>query len=97
MNAVKKGGNRQELHEKLREHSHAAARVVKMEGKPNDLIERIALDKAFFVSKEEIEKVLDPKLYTGRSANQVVEFVEEILDPVIDRIYVGDVSASLKV
>ena len=75
MDAVKKGGNRQELHEKLRVHSQAAARVVKEEGGRNDLIDRIAADPAFMITREEIEALLDPARFTGRSAEQVEEFL----------------------
>ncbi|MGM9636489.1 MAG: adenylosuccinate lyase [Eubacteriales bacterium] len=97
MKSVKKGGNRQELHERLREHSHAAARKVKMEGGTNDLIDRIAADPAFPVTKEEIEAELDPALYTGRAPAQTVEFVHDVAEPVLARLYVGDVSSELKV
>lgn len=96
MDAVKAGGNRQELHEKLRVHSHAAARVVKLEGKPNDLIDRIASDPDFGVDKEKILSTLDPKLYIGRSVSQVEEFVSDVLNPVLDR-YTENVEATLKV
>ena len=96
MDAVKAGGNRQELHERLRVHSHAAARAVKLEGKPNDLIDRIAGDEAFGVSKEKILSTLDPKLYVGRSVSQVDEFVETVLDPILAR-YTQSVGAELKV
>ena len=84
MSAVKKGGDRQELHEKLRVHSQAAARVVKEEGGQNDLIDRIAADPAFMVSREEIEAILDPANFTGRSAEQVDEFLADIIRPVLD-------------
>ncbi len=97
MKAVKKGGNRQELHEKLREHSHAAAAKVKLEGGVNDLIERIANDPDFNISEEEIRAELDPKLYIGRSVSQTEKFVAEITQPIIDRLYTGDAAAELKV
>lgn len=97
MEAVKKGGNRQELHEKLREYSHAAAYRVKMEGGQNDLIDRIAADPAFRVSKEEILAHLNPSLYIGRCPSQVDEFLETVVRPLLDRYYVGDVSSELKV
>lgn len=86
MRAVKKGGNRQELHEKLREHSHAASRKVKLEGGENDLISRIANDKEFNLSLEELTEVLDPTLYTGRSASQVDEFINEIAEPIFKNL-----------
>ncbi|MBQ8267344.1 MAG: adenylosuccinate lyase, partial [Clostridia bacterium] len=78
MECVKRGGNRQELHEKLRVHSHAAAKQVKIEGGQNDLIERIANDSDFPISLEEIKKQLDPSLYIGRSVSQTEEFVENV-------------------
>jgi len=97
MQAVKKGGNRQELHERLRVHSHAAARKVKLEGGANDLPERIAGDPAFGMTYEEIVSVLDASLYTGRAASQTDEFVKEYALPIIARHYVGDVGEKLKV
>ena len=84
MEAVKRGGNRQELHEKLRVHSHAATLRVKTEGANNDLVDRIADDKDFMLTKEEILKQLDPKLYTGRSSSQVTEFLNEYIKPILN-------------
>ena len=81
MEAVKRGGDRQELHEKLRVHSQAAAAVMKNEGKPNDLLARIAGDPAFGLTLSELESVMDARLYTGRCANQVVEFIQEHVLP----------------
>lgn len=86
MRAVKKGGNRQELHEKLREYSHASSRKVKLEGGENDLILRIANDKEFNLTLDELKEILDPTLYTGRSASQVDEFIKEIVEPIINNI-----------
>ena len=83
MSAVKRGGDRQELHEKLRVHSQAAARVVKEEGGQNDLIDRIASDPAFMITREEIEAVLDPSCFTGRSAEQVDEFLGGFIRPLL--------------
>lgn len=83
MDAVKKGGDRQALHERLRVHSQEAARVVKEEGGSNDLVERIAADPAFMVTKAEIEAILEPKNFIGRSAEQVSEFVNEVIDPLL--------------
>lgn len=97
MEAVKKGGNRQELHEKLREYSHAAAYKVKMEGGQNDLIDRISTDPAFHITKEEILSHLNPSLYIGRCPTQVDEFLDEVIKPLLERYYVGDVSSELKV
>ncbi len=79
MAGVKAGGNRQELHEKIRLHSHAAAAQVKKLGKPNDLIGRLKADIAF--SKVNFEKVLDPKSYIGRAPQQVDEFIRDIVTP----------------
>lgn len=97
MKSVKNGGNRQELHELLRTHSHAAAAKVKLEGGKNDLIDRIAADPAFPVTKEEIESELDPILYVGRSVSQVDEFIESEVKPVLDRLYTGEITSELKV
>ncbi|AMJ41916.1 adenylosuccinate lyase [Anaerotignum propionicum] len=97
MKSVKKGGNRQELHELLRTHSHAAAAKVKLEGGKNDLIERIAEDDAFPLTLEEIKAELDPSLYIGRSASQVDEFIKEIAQPIIAKWYEGEIEAELKV
>jgi adenylosuccinate lyase len=81
MKAVKKGGDRQELHERLRQH---AAAVVKQEGKPNDMIARVEADPAFGLTREEIEAELSPEAFTGRSAEQVTEFLRDIIQPVLD-------------
>ena len=83
MDAVKKGGDRQELHERIRTHSMAAARVVKEEGKPNDLIDRIVADLSFGLTKAEVEKILKPENFIGRSVQQVEEFIAEYVDPAI--------------
>ena len=83
MDAVKKGGNRQELHEKLRVHSQAAARVVKEEGGKNDLVERIAADPAFMVTREEIEAIVQPEKFIGRSKEQVEEYLAGIITPLL--------------
>lgn len=97
MKSVKNGGNRQELHELLRKHSHAAAAKVKLEGGANDLIDRIAADIAFPITKEEIESELDPILYVGRSVTQVDEFIESEVKPVLERLYTGEITSELKV
>ena len=98
MDAVKRGGDRQELHELIRTHSVAAGKRVKEDGEANDLIDRIAADPAFGMTKEEIEKNLDPKNYTGRSASQVTEFIEEYVKPAISK-YMSEINteAELKV
>ena len=81
MTAVKKGGDRQELHEKLRQHSIAAAKVVKEEGGDNDLIDRVCADKSFNLTKEEMTAVLKPINFVGRSVEQVDEFIAEYITP----------------
>ncbi|NLM62443.1 MAG: adenylosuccinate lyase, partial [Clostridiales bacterium] len=75
MDAVKAGGNRQELHERIRRYSIAAGSRVKDEGLPNNLIDLIASDPNFRLSREELEGLLDPRMYIGRSAEQVEEYV----------------------
>ena len=97
MEAVKRGGNRQELHEALREHSHAAARKVKMEGGQNDLIERILADPIFPLTAEEIESQMVPEKYVGRAPGQVTEFVADVIDPILERYPDEGIQAELKV
>ncbi|QEK12210.1 adenylosuccinate lyase [Crassaminicella thermophila] len=84
MEAVKRGGDRQELHEKIRVHSMEAAKVVKQEGKANDLLIRIANDETFGLSKEDINNLTNPKLFIGRASEQVSEFIEAHIDPIIE-------------
>lgn len=83
MDAVKRGGDRQELHEKIRVHSMAAARVVKEEGGKNDLIDRIVADSSFGITLEEAHQILKPENFTGRAANQVEELIADYVDPVL--------------
>ena len=83
MKAVKKGGDRQELHERLREHAVAAAAVVKQEGMPNDMIARVESDPAFSLSREEIEAELSPEAFTGRAPEQVTEYLRDVIAPVL--------------
>ncbi|MDD5794974.1 adenylosuccinate lyase [Clostridium sp. HCP1S3_B4] len=83
MESVKRGGDRQELHERIREHSMAAAQRVKGEGLDNDLIERIINDKSFNLSKDEIISIIDPIKFVGRAPSQTTEFIEEYVDPII--------------
>lgn len=83
MRAVKNGGDRQELHERLREHSLAAARVVKEEAAPNDLLGRIAADPAFGISAGELAGLLNPADYVGRAPAQVEEYLEACIDPLL--------------
>ena len=84
MQAVKKGGDRQELHEHIRQHSMAAGRIVKEEGGENDLVDRIAADPIFGITKEEILATLQPEHFTGRAPEQVTEFIEECVKPVLN-------------
>ena len=97
MESVKRGGNRQELHEALRVHSHAAAAKVKLEGGQNDLIDRIAADPIFPLTREEIEATLDPAAFTGRAASQVTEFIRDVAQPVIGKYCTEELTAELKV
>ena len=91
MESVKKGGDRQELHEEIRVHSMEAGRQVKEFGKPNDLLERIAKDPMFGLSEEDVMKLTEPSDYIGRSSQQTEEFIEEYIRPVIEanREYLG--------
>jgi len=83
MEAVKRGGDRQELHERIRVHSMEAARMVKQEGLENDLIERIISDSFFKMSTDEILNSIDPKKYIGRAPGQVVDFLETQVNPIL--------------
>ena len=85
MHAVKEGGDRQQLHEKLREHSLAAAARVKEEGEENDLIDRIVADPAFGLSEEEIDRVLLPQNFTGRSREQVDNYLNTFIRPLLEQ------------
>jgi adenylosuccinate lyase len=85
MRAVKRGGDRQDLHERVRRHANAAGERVKKEGLPNDLLDRIAGDEAFGVTRAELEDDLRPELYVGRAPDQVDAFLEEWVEPVLDR------------
>ncbi len=84
MDAVKKGGNRQELHEKIRQYSMEAGKQVKEKGLDNDLCSRILADPMFMITKEEMDAILKPENFTGRSAQQVEEFVNDMVKPVLD-------------
>jgi len=93
MAAAADGGDRQELHERIRKHSHAAAGVVKMEGKPNDLLERLAADPAF--ANVNFRRVLDAKQYIGRAPQQVDEFIKAYVTP-IRRRYRGSLGKKVE-
>jgi adenylosuccinate lyase len=84
MEGVKKGGDRQELHERIRVHSMESSKMVKIYGKENDLLDRIASDKDFDLSLEELNKVLDPKIFIGRAPEQVKEFIQNDVQPILD-------------
>jgi len=84
MDAVKAGGDRQELHEKIRELSMEAGKNVKQEGKDNNLLELIAADPAFNMTLEELQETMDPSKYIGRSREQVEEFLNDVVSPVLE-------------
>ena len=84
MDAVKAGGDRQELHERIRELSMEAGRTVKIEGKDNDLLERIAADPAFNLTIEELQKSMEPSRYVGRAKEQTTAFITKTVQPVLD-------------
>ena len=84
MDAVKAGGDRQELHERIRELSMEAGRNVKVEGKDNNLLELIAADPSFNLSLEELKKTMDPMRYVGRAPEQVEEFLNEVIRPILE-------------
>ena len=84
MNAVKKGGDRQALHERIREYSMIAGKHVKEEGLENDLCDMILKDEMFMITKEELDAILKPENFTGRSSEQVTEFIETCVKPVLD-------------
>ena len=99
MDAVKKGGNRQELHERIRVHSLEAGKIVKDLGLSNNLIDLIAEDPAFGMTREELTAHLEPSRYIGRCPQQVEEFLDGEVAPVLER-YAGalqDKEAELKV
>ena len=85
MSAVKKGGDRQELHEKIRQHSIEAGRMVKDEGLENDLCDRILKDSMFMITKEEMDAIMKPELFIGRSSEQVDEFIDECVKPILKK------------
>ena len=83
MDAVKAGGDRQELHERIRELSMEAGKNVKVEGKDNNLLELIAADPAFNLTLEELQKTMDPKKYVGRAKEQTESFIAKVVNPVL--------------
>ncbi|HEX2167108.1 MAG TPA: hypothetical protein VHG09_07675, partial [Longimicrobiales bacterium] len=96
MHAVRGGGDRQDLHERIRRHSVAAAERVKDHGERNDLMERIIGDATFGMQREEIEGMLDPARFTGRAAEQVELFLKNEVDPVLERLVEEDAIPELR-
>ncbi len=97
MNAVKKGGDRQELHERIRELSMEAGRNVKELGLENNLLELISKDPAFGLSIEELGKMTDPELYIGRAPGQVVDFIKKTVEPILETVPEEKMKFDLKV
>ena len=99
MDAVKRGGNRQELHEHIREHSMEAGRRVKQEGESNDLLERIANDPIFGMTIDQVKAVCNPAKLSGRAAHQVTDFLESEVKPVLksNKDLLTDVNTSVSV
>ncbi|HEX6133698.1 MAG TPA: adenylosuccinate lyase [Longimicrobiales bacterium] len=93
MHAVRRGGDRQDLHERIRRHSFAAAERVKDHGESNDLVDRLSADDAFRMTRAEIEGMLDPARFTGRAAEQVDIFLRTEVDPVLEKHVVPDDAA----
>ena len=85
MEAVKRGGDRQELHERIRVHSMDAGKIVKQDGGENDLLERIANDPAFGVTLDQLKTIMKPDLYVGRAPQQTEEFVENYIKPITEK------------
>lgn len=98
MAGVKKGGDRQKLHEVIRKHAQDAGERIKREGKENDLLKRLAEDPEFPLGMEEIEKCLDESNFVGRAPEQVEEFVQSVLDPILEKYrFALEISSSVKV
>lgn len=99
MKAVLKGGDRQDLHEKIRIYSMESAREVKEFGRPNDLVDRIAEDKSFGFTKEEILDILNPNNLCGRAPKQVEDFLREEVDPILEKYadLIGDINVDVNV
>ena len=94
MDAVRAGGDRQELHERIRTHSMEAGRRVKEEGAENDLLERIAKDPAFGLTEESLQSAMDPSRYTGRAASQTEEYLRDIVRPALEKVDRSDLAAA---
>ena len=83
MQAARRGGDRQALHERIRRHAVAAAERIKEKGEANDLVERIATDEEFGLSRIEVEAALDPRHHLGRAPRQVEEFLDRTVKPIL--------------
>ncbi|MBD3345738.1 MAG: adenylosuccinate lyase [Chitinivibrionales bacterium] len=95
MEGVQKGGNRQELHERIRVHSQEAAKKVKMEGGENDLLERIVSDPSFGITRKDLDRILKVSEFVGRAPEQIVEFIEERIEPLLqESAHFGSASAA---
>jgi adenylosuccinate lyase len=81
--AVQAGGDRQEVHEVIRRHAIATARAMKDEGKPNDMLERLAADPAFPVPNDDLRAATDPSQFIGRAAHQVDDFLADVIQPIL--------------
>ena len=97
LEGVKNGGDRQQLHEIIRVYSHEAAAKVKLEGKRNDLIDKIAADDRIPLTKEEILSELDPVKYIGRCVSQTEEFVSNVIEPILKKYSTDEVKVELNV
>ncbi|MBP7869900.1 MAG: adenylosuccinate lyase, partial [Candidatus Hydrogenedentes bacterium] len=98
MACVQRGGDRQTLHETIRRHAQEAGRRVKEEGADNDLLERLAADPVIGMTREEMEKILDVRRFVGRAPAQVVQFIEEEVEPFLKRRGAhGEVSSDVRV
>jgi len=95
MAAVAAGGDRQELHERIRRHSQAAATMVKQEGVANDLLDRLAADPAF--AKVDLDAALDPQQFVGRAPEQVDEFLAEVIEPILTKYPCAGSSTDVRV
>ena len=96
MDAVKAGGDRQELHEKIRQLSMEAGRVVKEEGRDNDLLERIAADPAFNLTEADLGRLMDPALYVGRAPQQVEAYLRDVVRPLLDK-HAGETGVTVEI
>jgi adenylosuccinate lyase len=85
MEAVKRGGDRQTLHEAIRKHSMEASANVKINGNKNDLLDRIAKDPLFGMNRSDLDHLLDPRLYIGRAPEQVEEFLDDTIRPLLKK------------